>query len=67
MRTALVNARVLTDAGIENGITVVIDGERIAEVSASRVEAEHTHDLQGRVLASHRRIAASAPPACCRH
>jgi N-acetylglucosamine-6-phosphate deacetylase len=51
MRTALVNGRVLTDAGIENGVTVVIDGERIVEVSASRVEAEHTHDLQDCVLA----------------
>jgi N-acetylglucosamine-6-phosphate deacetylase len=51
MRTALVNGRVLTDAGLENGLTVVIDGERIVEVTAARVDADRTHDLQGRVLA----------------
>ena len=51
MRTALVNGRVLTDAGLESGVTVVIDGERIVEVTASRVDVEHTHDLHGRVLA----------------
>ena len=51
MRTALVNGRVLTDAGLESGVTVVIDGERIVEVATSRVGADRTHDLQGRVLA----------------
>ena len=51
MRTALVNGRVLTDAGIEDGLTVVIDGERIVEVTAARADADRTHDLQGRVLA----------------
>ncbi len=51
MRTALVNGRVLTDAGIEDGLTVVIDGERIVEVTAARTDADRTHDLQGRILA----------------
>ena len=51
MRTALVNGRVLTDTGLQSGLTVVIEGERIVEVTASRVHAERTHDLQGRVLA----------------
>jgi N-acetylglucosamine-6-phosphate deacetylase len=51
MRTALVNGRVLTDAGLENGLTVVIDGERIVEVTSSRIDVDRVHDLRGRVLA----------------
>jgi N-acetylglucosamine-6-phosphate deacetylase len=51
MRTALINGRVLIDAGLQDGLTVVIDGERIAEVTASRVDAHRTHDLCGRMLA----------------
>ena len=35
MRTALVNGRVLTDAGLENGLTVVIDGEYRVESGLS--------------------------------
>ena len=51
MRTALVNGRVLTDAGLCDGITVVIEDARIVEVTPSHIDAERTHDLQGRVLA----------------
>jgi N-acetylglucosamine-6-phosphate deacetylase len=51
MRTALVNGRVLTDAGLQDGLSVVIEGEVIVEVTSARVDADRTHDLQGRVLA----------------
>ncbi len=51
MRTALVNGRVLTDAGLQEGVTVVIEEARIVEVTTSRANAERTHDLRGCVLA----------------
>ncbi len=52
MRSALVNGRVLTAGGIEEGLAVVIDGSRIAEVVARRdVSGIHEHDLRGAVLA----------------
>ncbi len=51
MRTALINGRVLTDDGLRDGLTVVIEDKKIVDVSTSRIDAERTHDLQGRVLA----------------
>jgi len=54
MLTALVNGRVLRDAGFATGLAVLIDGARIAAVvteSDARVRMAQTHDLQGRMLA----------------
>lgn len=49
---ALVNGGVLTDRGIESGLAVLVEGERIAGViSADEVPAElQKHDLQGATL-----------------
>ena len=50
---ALVNGRVLTDSGFEDGVAVLIEDGRIAAVTAP-AEAMHrateTHDLQGAIL-----------------
>jgi N-acetylglucosamine-6-phosphate deacetylase len=54
MLTALVNARVLGDAGIIDGAAVLLDGARIADVvvaSDSRVRAAQVVDLDGCTLA----------------
>ena len=49
---ALVNGRVLTDSGFEDGVAVLIEDGRIAAVTAP-AEAMHrateTHDLQGAI------------------
>lgn len=53
MRTAFVNGRVLTDAGLEEGLAVVIEGERIAEVApreAVRMRGAEVVDLEGNLL-----------------
>src|SRR5690606_12968923 len=36
MRTVFINGRVLTDSGLEEGLSVVVEGERIAEVAPRR-------------------------------
>jgi len=53
MATALINARVLLDHGFENGRAVIVEGERIAAVTAERdVPAGATRvDLGGAMLA----------------
>ena len=54
MLTALVNARVLGDAGFIDGATVLLDGTRIADVvvgSDPRVRAAQVVDLDGCMLA----------------
>lgn len=53
MRTAFVNGRVLTDAGLEEGLAVVVEGERIAEVApreAVRLRGAEIVDLEGNLL-----------------
>ena len=50
---ALVNGRVLTDRGIEDGLAVVVEGGRIAAVTTSQQalqRATEVHDLQGATL-----------------
>lgn len=53
MRTAFVNGRVLTDSGFEEGLAVVVEGERIIQV-APRENAElrgaEVVDLDGNLL-----------------
>lgn len=52
-RLALVNGHVLTDAGLESGLGVVIEHERIVAVvdaSQARQAASEVHDLQGATL-----------------
>ncbi|HVY86518.1 MAG TPA: N-acetylglucosamine-6-phosphate deacetylase [Caulobacterales bacterium] len=52
MQTALLNARVLTDAGLESGLAVVIESGRIADVArANRLPDCECVDLEGGVLA----------------
>jgi N-acetylglucosamine-6-phosphate deacetylase len=53
MPTALVNGRVLTDSGIEEGLTVLLRGQRIASVARREQLAlrdADVIDLQGRLL-----------------
>ncbi len=53
MRTAFINGRVLTDAGLEEGVAVVIEGERIAEVAPRadvRLRGAEVVDLEGNLL-----------------
>lgn len=53
MRTAFVNGRVLTDAGLEEGLVVVVDGGHIAEVAPCevvRVRGAEIVDLEGNLL-----------------
>lgn len=50
---ALVNGRVLTDRGIEDGLAVLVEGGRIAAVTTPGQAAEtatEVHDLQGATL-----------------
>jgi N-acetylglucosamine-6-phosphate deacetylase len=50
---ALVNARVLTDAGLVDGHAVIVEGGRIADVVAvgdERVASARRHDLAGALL-----------------
>ena len=52
-RIALVNGRVLTDHGIEDGLAVVIEDGRIAAVTTPQQASQRTtetHDLQGATL-----------------
>lgn len=52
-RLALVNGRVLTDRGIEDGLAVLVDGGRIAAVATPDEvmhRATEAHDLQGTIL-----------------
>lgn len=52
MQTALLNARVLTDAGLESGLAVVLESGRIADVArANRLPDCECVDLEGGVLA----------------
>ncbi|ULU25920.1 N-acetylglucosamine-6-phosphate deacetylase [Dyella terrae] len=51
--TALINGRVLTDHGPQDGLAVLIRGERIeaiTRVDDPRIAGANTHDLQGRLL-----------------
>ncbi|WP_201314994.1 N-acetylglucosamine-6-phosphate deacetylase [Dyella sp. EPa41] len=51
--TALVNARVLTDHGPQDGLAVLVRGERIEAVvraDDARATAAQRHDLKGRLL-----------------
>lgn len=53
MPTAFINGRVLTDAGIEEGLVVRIEGERITAVarrSEVRLDGAEVIDLDGRLL-----------------
>ncbi|MDR3447646.1 N-acetylglucosamine-6-phosphate deacetylase [Dyella sp.] len=51
--TALINGRVLTDHGPQDGLAVLIRGERIEAITSAddpRIAGAKTHDLQGRLL-----------------
>ena len=53
MSTALINARVLTEAGWRDDLAVLLEGERIAALCAPsdpRVQKVERHDLAGRTL-----------------
>jgi N-acetylglucosamine-6-phosphate deacetylase len=53
MPTALVNGCVLTDAGLEEGLAVVLQGERISTVvraDAARMKGHDIVDLEGNLL-----------------
>lgn len=53
MPTAFINGRVLTDAGIEEGLAVVIDGDRITAVAPReqvRLNDAEIVDLEGNLL-----------------
>lgn len=51
--TALINGRVLTDHGPQDGLAVLVRGERIEAITRAddpRIAGAKTHDLQGRLL-----------------
>lgn len=51
MRTALTHARVLTAQGWRDDATVIVEADRIREITSARVGAEvQRHDLSGRIL-----------------
>ena len=50
MATALVNGRVLVPGGIRDDVCVIIDGERIAALSAEPPPNSERIDLAGQLL-----------------
>ncbi|RZJ88691.1 MAG: N-acetylglucosamine-6-phosphate deacetylase, partial [Brevundimonas sp.] len=48
---ALVNGRIVVDGELREGLSVVIDGDRIAAVTNAPPADAEVYDLEGRVLA----------------